>query len=210
MENWIQLSNWIETWDQLKVPNSSSLKELHDEVLSRYTEPHRHYHTQQHLSECFEKVQPILSLALHPAEVQLALWFHDAIYDTQRSDNEEQSATWARSSVLSFGGPPDVGQRIYDLIMFTRHDAMPVGLDAEVLVDADLSILGSPPDRFDEYEQQVRKEYGWVPEVMFRQGRRKILKSFLERKQIFATLPFQELYEAQARENLRRSFESLG
>jgi predicted metal-dependent HD superfamily phosphohydrolase len=205
----ISLANWLKSWTALGAVPSEALEQLHADVLACYAELHRHYHTQQHLSECFEKVQTILPLAVHPAEVELALWFHDAIYDTQRSDNEERSASWARQSASSFRVGEDSAKRIYELIMFTCHDAVPVGIDAQVLVDADLSILGAEPDRFDEYETQVRKEYGWVPEVMFRQGRRKILNSFLERKQIFSTLPFQELYEAQARTNLQRSLDSF-
>jgi predicted metal-dependent HD superfamily phosphohydrolase len=89
--------------------------------------------------------------------------------------------------------------------MTTRHDAVPSGADAESLVDVDLSILGAPPGRFDEYEQQIREEYAWVPDFVFRRKRAEILEGFLARPAIFSTAHFRSRYERQARENLARS-----
>jgi predicted metal-dependent HD superfamily phosphohydrolase len=87
---------------------------------------------------------------------------------------------------------------------------VPDGIDARILIDIDLSILGAPASRFDEYERQVRAEYGWVPGVMFRRTRRKILESFAARPRLYSTAPFVERCEAQARENLARSIAVLG
>ena len=203
------IGQWLETWRQLGVGDSPALRQLHGDVLDRYGEPHRHYHTHQHLAECFEKVHDIISLAQHPAEIHVGLWFHDVIYDTQRHDNEERSAEWARNAARDFGTEADSAQRIYDLIMFTRHAVAPVGIDAEVLVDTDLSILGAPPERFQEYEAQVRNEYAWVPDVTFRSARAKILTEFLDRSHLFSTPHFRERYEAQARRNLQHSLLAL-
>jgi predicted metal-dependent HD superfamily phosphohydrolase len=200
---------WLAAWRGLGVADSPELSRLYRDVLLRYSEPHRHYHTGQHLAECFEKVQEIISLAEHPAEVLVGLWFHDAIYDTQRHDNEQRSADWARSAAGGLGARAESAQRIHDLIMFTRHSTAPVGVDAQVLVDADLSILGAPPARFQEYEAQVRSEYAWVPDEMFRSTRAKILKELLGRSRVYSTVPFQQRYEAQARRNLRNSLEGL-
>jgi predicted metal-dependent HD superfamily phosphohydrolase len=200
---------WVETWRELGVGDSPAVRRLYGEVLGRYSEPHRRYHTLQHLAECFEKVQAIISLAEYPAEVNVGLWFHDVIYDTQRHDNEERSADWARSAAREFGASAASAQRTYDLIMFTRHVAEPVGIDAQVLVDADLSILGAQPARFQEYEAQVRSEYEWIPDAMFRSGRAKILKEFLGRPHVFCTAHFRERYESQARRNLEHSLENL-
>ena len=204
------IGQWVQTWRELGVADSPALRRLYSDVRVRYAEPHRHYHTHQHLAECFEKVQDIIALAEHPAEVKIGLWFHDAIYDTRRHDNEERSAAWVRSAARELGASAESAQRIYDLIMFTRHAAEPVSIDAQVLVDADLSILGAHAARFDEYEAQVRREYAWVPEATFRSTRAKILNEFLARPHIFSTAPFRERYERQARRNLRRSLEQLG
>jgi len=191
------------------VPDSPELNGLFRDVLLRYSEPHRHYHTRQHLAECFEKVEDIISLAEHPAEVRIGLWFHDAIYDTQRHDNEQRSADWARSAARELRAGAESAQRIHDLIMFTRHSAAPVGVDAQVLVDADLSILGAEPARFQEYEAQVRREYAWVPDEVFRSRRAAILKELVGRSHLYSTVPFQEQYEAQARRNLQQSLKDL-
>ena len=203
------VAQWLKAWRDLGVPDSPELHRLYRDVLLRYSEPHRHYHTGQHLAECFEKVQDIISLAEHPAEVRVGLWFHDAIYDTRRHDNEQQSADWARSAARELGARSENAQRIHDLIMFTRHSAAPVGVDAHVLVDADLSILGAPPARFREYEAQVRSEYAWVPDEMFRTTRAQILKELLDRSHLYSTAYFQERYEAQARSNLQHSLQYL-
>lgn len=202
--------HWLKAWQELGVVDSRELGRLHRDLLLRYSEPHRHYHTQQHLAECFEKVQAIISLAEHPAEVHVGLWFHDAIYDTQRHDNEQRSADWARSAARRLGAPAESAQRIHDLIMFTRHSAEPTGVDAQVLVDADLSILGAEPARFQQYEAQVRSEYGWVPDEVFRSTRARILTEFLGRPHLYCTARFREQYEAQARRNLQYSLERLG
>ena len=93
--------------------------------------------------------------------------------------------------------------------MATRHEAVPRGVDAEILVDVDLSILGASRERFDEYERQVREEYAWVPDFLYRRERGKILKDFLARPRIFSTALFRSRYEEQARSNIGRSLERL-
>jgi predicted metal-dependent HD superfamily phosphohydrolase len=204
-----EIGQWVEAWRKLGVDDSPQLRRLREDVLARYSEPHRHYHTLQHLAECFEKVQAIIALAEHPSEVWVGLWFHDAIYDTRRHDNEALSADWARVAAQELGAGAESAQRLYDLIMFTRHATEPVGIDAQVLVDADLSILGAAPTRFQEYEAQVRREYEWVPDAVFRSGRARILREFLGRPRLYCTAHFRERYEAQARRNLQASLRDL-
>ena len=203
-------NGWLATWRALGVPHSPRLEALHAEVLARYREPQRHYHTVQHLDECFERWPEVRAHAEHPAEVELALWFHDAIYDTHRQDNEVLSAALAHETALGLGVAQASARRIADLILCTRHAAEPQGPDAEALIDVDLSILGAAPDRFDEYELQVRQEYAWVPEETFRRKRAEILEQFLGRRQIFSTGIFRERYETRARANLARSLSTLG
>lgn len=175
-------------------------RSLYDALIARYSEPHRRYHTLEHLEECFAAFDQIADLAEHPADVELALWFHDAIYDTRRRDNEQRSADWARSVC---------GEDVARLVRVTRHDAVPRNADEKVLVDADLWILGAPAKRFDAYEKQVREEYGWVPGLLYRRKRRGILQGFLARAAIYSTERFIQRYEPQARANLGRSLARL-
>ena len=200
---------WFAAWAGLGVPRSTKLQELHADVVARYREPQRHYHTVQHLDECFERWPEIRNHAAHPAEAALALWFHDAIYDTHRADNEALSAALARDTALDLGVAADATRRIADLILFTRHAVEPEGPDAEALVDVDLSILGAASARFDEYERQVRREYAWVAEETFRKRRAEVLGQFLGRRHIYSTAVFRERYEPRARANLERSLQAL-
>lgn len=200
------LDQWRGMWAAFGITADEAL--LRD-LVARYSEPHRKYHTMQHLEECFGKLRELRALARQPEEIELALWFHDAIYDTRRRDNEERSAEWARSAVLEAGVTTAAGDRVHELVMATRHNAVPAGIDARILVDVDLSILGASPDRFDEYEAQVRQEYSWVPGPLFRRERRKILEDFLKRPTLFQTAPFVAAYEARARDNLQRSIARL-
>ncbi len=155
------------------------------------------------------RFEDICDVAVHPAEVEIALWFHDAIYDTLRHDNEERSASWAKSAIAAAGGNSKIAERVYEMIMTTRHSSTPSTLDQQVLVDIDLSILGAVASRFDEYEQQVREEYALIPTFIFKRKRHTVLEGFMNRSRIFNTKEFFDLYEVSARENLRRSIGML-
>lgn len=195
--------DWTRSWRALApLPADATLLRS---LCARYDEPHRHYHTLQHLDACLRHLASLRSLAQRPDEVAFALWFHDAIYDIGAADNERRSADWARTALLEHGGAPDVADRIHALIMVTRHDQPPQSIDQQVLLDVDLAILGAPPDVFAAYEQQIVREYHAVPTDAFRSNRRRILQGFLDRPRIYHTEAFLQAREAQARSNLARS-----
>lgn len=198
---------WDATWKALGVAAPQGARE---DVWQRYCERHRNYHTLVHLQECFERFDELSHFAVHPTEIELALWYHDAVYDVTRHDNEEQSAGLARRVLVQAGVEAGVADRVSGLIMATRHAAQPVGVDAQILNDVDLSILAAAPIRFNEYERQIRQEYRDVPKGLFTQKRREVLQAFLERPSIYSTTAFQVRYEAAARANLRESIEHLG
>jgi predicted metal-dependent HD superfamily phosphohydrolase len=200
----VTLAAWHALWRELGAPPDDA---LFGRLVAAYSEPQRHYHTLQHLRECLELWQEVRHLAERPAEVEVALWFHDAIYDPTRHDNEERSADWAQQSVAGAGLRDDVAARVHALVMATRHDAVPEDGDARLLVDVDLAILGAAPERFDAFDAQVRREYAHVPEAGFRVGRSSVLRGFLQRPQLYATESFRRRFEARARENLARAIE---
>ena len=175
-----------------------------------YTQCHRHYHTLRHLRECLRNAAALAQYADRPAEVAIALWFHDAIYDVTAHDSEARSADWARDSAIAAGLDEAVAARLHRLILATRHTGVPGDADAQVLLDADLWILGAPSRRFAQYEQQVRREYRHVPDAAYRHGRRQVLVSFQDRAHIFNTPLLRAHCEAVARENLGRSIARLG
>jgi predicted metal-dependent HD superfamily phosphohydrolase len=174
----------------------------------RYTEPDRAYHNLEHVLACLEAASSVRSELASPAEVELALWYHDAIYDPRRGDNEEESARFALEQ-LSAALAPDALASVSALILATKHASAPIGNDARFVVDIDLAILGAAPERFDAYEKAIRHEYGWVPAPIFRRKRREVLRGFLDRPRIYSTEHFRESIEAAARLNLTRSIARL-
>ncbi len=196
------LANWRDAWTELGSAPPDGLLET---LMTAWAEPQRHYHSAQHLSECIAWFEREKDAAERPAEIALALWFHDAVYDVHAHDNEERSAEWARDALTAAGVSVGAAGRVHALIMATRHDALPRGRDAELLIDIDLSILGAERSRFDEYEQQVQREYAFVPPEVRLPRRRAILQRFLDRDAIYTTPRMHAQLEARARENLRRS-----
>jgi len=193
---------WDEAWAELGTPPPEGLREQLEQA---YAQGHRHYHGPLHLRECLALWELWRSQAQRPAEVALALWWHDAVYEPRAADNEQRSADWARRSLLEAGVPPDAAQRVHELIMATRHEAPVQGHhDAALLVDIDLAILGSPPQRFARYDEDIRKEYRWVPSFVYRRKRAEVLKQFLARQPLYHTAPAQQAFEAQARINLAK------
>jgi len=178
---------------------------LREALLAAWREPQRHYHTLQHLGECIGLFERVGALAAHPAEVEAGLWFHDAVYDVQRSDNEARSADWLRNAASDDGVAGDVAERVCALILATRHAALPSGADEQLLVDIDLAILAADDERFAEYERQIRAEYAFVPEATFVARRRSILAAFLDRERIYSTPRLHDELERPARANLARA-----
>src|SRR6185295_1221583 len=113
-------------------------------------------------------------------EVEIALWFHDAVYDVHRHDNERRSADWARDALAGAGVAATAIARVEALVMATRHaTTTPGSADEELLVDIDLAILGADAARFAEYAAQIRREYAHVADAEFRAGRSAVLAAFL-------------------------------
>ncbi len=195
-------ARWAETWSLLGLAPPPGLLAL---LVERHREPHRHYHVLGHVLDCLGKAAASRPIQRRPAAVDLALWFHDAVYDTHRSDNEERSAELAAER-LSGIVPEHFLAEVGTLVLATRHrpDPPPSG-DAAVVADVDLTILGEPADRFDAYQAAIRREYSWVPSFVYRRRRARLLEGFLARERIYATDRFYERYEAAARRNLARA-----
>jgi len=190
---------------------SGSVDELLAALDRAWGESHRAYHTGEHLMACLALLDEFREYANEPDEVEIALWFHDAIYDTTATDNEERSAAWAETALRSFGVASARIERIAAMIRATRDHVVPPSVpDAALLIDIDLSILGSSPDEFDRYDRAIRQEYAWVDEDMWRAGRAAVLRRFLDRPAIFSTVALRERFQARARDNTARALAALG
>jgi predicted metal-dependent HD superfamily phosphohydrolase len=199
--------NWISLWQRL--PAMGEPLPVLQDLVKRYAEPHRGYHTLAHVLDCLREFEDVRSLAVDPNAIEMALWFHDAVYNPRAADNEEQSARLAEKVLSEAKVPQPTIHQVRDLILATRHQATPELPDAMLLVDLDLAVLGQSAERFDAYEAGVRREYKWVPRPIFAGKRAAILKSFLERPTLYSTPMFQKKYEQTARANLERSIRRL-
>jgi predicted metal-dependent HD superfamily phosphohydrolase len=182
---------------------------LYADLASRYTEPHRAYHNLRHIMHCLEEFEAARTLAHDPNAVESAIWYHDVIYDPRSQENEAKSAELATTAFRKAGLSESHGNKVSTLILATSKHDPSVDEDASLMVDVDLAILGQSPQRFDEYERQIRKEYDWVTDAAFASGRTAVLRSFLSRPTLYATEFFQRRYEQQARSNLENSLGKL-
>lgn len=175
----------------------------------RYGEPHRAYHTWAHIEELFERYEEFAGLVEDATAVRVALAYHDAIYDPMRTDNELRSADLMRSECTTLVDERSLTAASGMIEATVGHTPpTPYGhamSDALHFLDADLSILGAAPERFDAYEEQVRAEYAFVPADAFTVGRRGVLQRFLDRPALYFTEWGRARFEAQARANLARA-----
>jgi len=205
--NWPDHDRWVALWATAGVAETP--ESWYERLTAAYSEPQRHYHNQQHIAECLAEFDPARHLARQPAAVELALWFHDAVYDPKAGDNEENSAALARQCLAEAGASNALAEAVARLVMATKSHQVDAEADAGLMVDVDLSILGKDEKRFLEYERQIREEYAWVPHPVFAARRAEILQRFVAHPRIFATGWFWEKYERQARQNLEASITKL-
>lgn len=179
------------------------------ELSRAYSEPHRAYHTSRHIQTCLSLLDEFSALADMPHEVELALWFHDAVYQPLSNSNELKSAELAARFLRANAAQSDVVDRVYRLIMVTRHTEQAQAQDESVLLDIDLAILGAEIDEYAEYEAGIRKEYQLIPSFVYRRKRADILSGFMRREQIYLNEPLRLRFEQQARANLAAAIARL-
>lgn len=200
IERWLRL---METWTFS--PNLNTFEAL----VAAYSKKGRHYHTEEHVSACLLHLDKLLKQLQHAREVEIALWFHDAIYNPLSSSNEKDSADWAASFLQEQGAASQEVARVYNLIMVTEHNAPTRTIDEAILVDIDLSILGSDPETYRVFENGIRKEYKLVPSFIYRKKRAQILQGFVDRPKIYTSDCFTQDREHQARLNLSNAISEL-
>ena len=181
---------------------SGAIDATYRDLANRYSEPHRAYHTLDHVADCLRRLDEVRPRLTRPDEAELALWFHDAVYDPRRADNEAQSASLAAGALRALGMTEEAAGRVADLIRLTAHRATDLTGDRALVGDIDLAILGAPPERFEQYDAAIQREYAWVPEEVYRRERARVLAGFLARPRIYHTPHFADTLEQRARANL--------
>jgi predicted metal-dependent HD superfamily phosphohydrolase len=176
-----------------------------EETVRAYGEPHRHYHTIDHIAELLALLDRHCAGAADHDALTLAILFHDIVYDPTRQDNEQASAAWAAARLDGLGFPGDLRAKVARHIAATRHDRRIDATgepDLALLLDLDLSILAASPGDYGAYAQAVRREYAFVPDRLYRPARRRVLEGFLQRERIYLTEPLRAAWEPSARANL--------
>jgi predicted metal-dependent HD superfamily phosphohydrolase len=202
-------ARWHRLTTELGCP-ATAAEPAFEDLAARYSADGRYYHTLTHIQTVLDTVGASGLDVGNPAAVDLAVWFHDVIYDTRSSDNEERSAAHAEAVLRSLGVDAVVRCEAQRLILLTKtHRAAADDGDGLLLLDADLAVLGAPESAYDQYSRDIRREYAWVPDEDYRAGRQRVLRSFLDRPWIYQTQPVRGRLEQQARHNLEREVAAL-
>ncbi|MBH8556026.1 hypothetical protein I8751_27525 [Nostocaceae cyanobacterium CENA357] len=200
---WQQTLQYFEV-DQLKVESTFA------QLVEAYSTTGRYYHTLQHIHYVLNKIQTLQANTPNLPAVQLAAWFHDAIYDTRALDNEEKSAEYACKLMNNLEIPISYITTVNRLILNTKyHKATADDIDSHILLDADLAILAADSVDYQEYANAIRQEYAWVPETDYVMGRKQVLEKFLQRQYIYFTPLMFEVAEQSARANLQAEIQRL-
>jgi predicted metal-dependent HD superfamily phosphohydrolase len=202
---------WVRALDSYRVPPADAYPAF-DVLVAAYSAPERHYHNLEHLTEMFRVIERGSVPIVEPAALHLAVWFHDAVYDSRASDNERRSAELAVDLLGPIGVPASSIERIVGMIWATAHTmegTVPAAPETQLLLDADLAILGASETRYARYAADIRKEYAWVPDGEYRTGRTSVLARFLAAPRIFQTPLVFEEGEERARANLRQEIAEL-
>lgn len=172
-------------------------------LMEQFRQPHRHYHDQKHIAHCLAELDTARNEIGNPDMVELALWFHDAIYEPGDRNNELRSAelflSYAQTAL-----PATLAKEVYDAILVTVHQRQPERNNARFVVDIDLSSFGLPWPEFMADCHALRKEQVNVPDSEFYTSKRKFLRGLIDRSSIFVTPSFRQRYEDAARTNIER------
>ncbi|WP_246147051.1 HD domain-containing protein [Seonamhaeicola marinus] len=184
---------------------------LWKEIENQYSQKHRYYHNLSHIENLLILAESCKERIKNFDAVLFAVWYHDIIYSATKKDNEVQSANYAQERLTSLNLEKGLIETIKTLIISTqKHEIiLTENNDNALLLDMDLSILGSSWEDYHKYLKNIRKEYAIFPNFMYRKGRKKVLQHFLERDTLYFTAYFQSKFEAQARKNLNKEIELL-
>lgn len=170
-------------------------------LITRFSEAHRHYHDYKHMRHCLRELDGAAHRIGDADVVEMALWFHDAIYEPGAADNEIRSARLFES----FAAPvlnPNLTREVSSAILDTVHKTLPEADNARFVVDIDLSSFGLPWPEFMADSHALRKEQMHLSDREFYQRKCAFLKSLIDRDRIYATQYFGNLYELAARTNI--------
>ena len=183
----------------------TTINHIADNVKFLYTLPKRYYHTWDHVKDCLKELEIVPNLNdLQKILIKAAIYYHDCIHGS-----ELKSAQTAYIHLKALGINYHIIDTVYDLIMFTKHNRYAKSYISQVTMDIDLSIFGKEPEIFNQYEENIRKEYSQFSNYEYNEGRSEILNKFYHRAYIYHSEFFHDLYEEKARRNIRNLLKKL-
>lgn len=185
------------------------IEELWTEIEKNYSNPKRYYHTLQHLENIFIQLTEIKSEIQDWDTILFTLYYHDIVYNTAKSDNEEKSAVLAKKRLQQIHVQQEKIAFCVQQILATKSHIQTTNSDTNYFTDADLSILGQEWEIYLSYLKNIKKEYAIYPDKIYNAGRKKVLKHFLNMDRIFKTDIFFNQFEAQAKKNLTNELNNL-
>lgn len=197
-------------WSALATKYSNDINLINqcfEAICNAYTESHRHYHNLGHISTMLSEINNSSDNSLDKDSLLFATWFHDIVYNPRGNDNEAQSAIVAINNLTQLAVPREKIELVEKLIIATaNHTKAPANDDnLNFFLDCDLKVLSFNKEDYLQYAKNIREEYKHVIGFLYKNGRKKILKKFLESSSIYRTDYFKNNYEEQARKNI--SFE---
>lgn len=200
------MQDWLQLCEQLGIAAATG-QQLWSDLAHAYQTPPRAYHNLTHIAYCLNVAALLLPQTDNPLAVQLALWYHDSIYDSQASDNEARSAALASDALQQAQVSNLLIDEVIRLILLTQtHQTTVDDRNGAVLLDTDLAILGAAANEYQHYAAAIRQEYAWVDEKTYRRGRGRMLQHFLRRESIYLTVPLREKRETNARINIQQEW----
>lgn len=179
-------------------------------LIGKYSEAHRFYHNLSHIRAMLEAAEKFKDNLADYDSVRLAVWFHDAVYEPQAKTNEAESAALAVTILSALNFSKEQIEQVEKMILATeKHDASGLDADGKLFLDLDLGILAAGKEIYQRYSEAIRKEYSFVPENLYREKRREVLQSFLQRQNIYYTGELRELLEERARKNIANEIKEL-
>lgn len=203
-DQWDDLLSFYTSDNHIKVDSFQILKD-------RYSEKSRSYHNLSHVKTLLDLLESLDHKAQDHNAIRFSIWFHDVVYNTKENDNEEESVRLASQMMRKLHVDIETMEAVSSLILATKdHSGSTISEDNKLFLDMDLAILGMREQIYNKYSRAIREEYFWVPELIYRRERSKILKSFIAREVIYFTDEMKKRFEEQARKNINGEINSLG
>ena len=102
-------------WHRLTTPllaDKDRRTATYQQLAGAYGASDRHYHALPHVRALLDTVSKHTALVQDREVVELAVWFHDAVYSTLRDDNEARSALLALEFLEHTTLPKERRQRV--------------------------------------------------------------------------------------------------